>query len=76
MMTSQSSLIEHMGSMATAFNALSQRVSGGFAAGSPAGARHAPAEAPSVAHLDEVTRRAVQMEMEVRARSPRLRSAS
>ena len=52
MMTSQSSLIEYMGSVATAFNALSQRVSGGFVAGSSAGARHAPAEAPFVAHLD------------------------
>ena len=44
MMTSQSSLIDHMGSMATAFNDLSRSMGGGFAAGSLAGTRRAPAE--------------------------------
>ena len=51
MMTSQSSLIDHMGSMATAFNDLSRSMGGGFTAGSLAGTRRAPAEAPSAARL-------------------------
>ena len=76
MMTSQSSLIEHMGSMVTAFNALPQRVSGRFAADPRRVRATRPRRRRPSRISTQVTRRAVRMEMTVRARSPRLRSAS